>query len=84
MILEAISRLENDDYRFILVKELEGYDHKEIAEMLVAKRKKENKVSFYRGKIVVPDAHYVDMTKAKAIREVKTIVEQIKKEWYAN
>ena len=84
MIMEAINRLENDDYRFILIKELEGYNHKEIAEMMVAKRKKENKVTFYKGKIVIPDAHYVDMNKARALREVKAIVEQIKKDWYEN
>lgn len=84
MLMEAINRLENDDYRFILIKELEGYNHKEIAEMMVAKRKKENKVTFYKGKIVTPDAHYVDMNKARAIREVKAIVEQIKKDWYEN
>lgn len=84
MLMEAINRLENDDYRFILIKELEGYNHKEIAEMMVAKRKKDNKVSFYKGKIVVPDAHYVDMNKSRALREVKAIVEQIKKDWYEN
>ena len=84
MLMEAINRLENDDYRFILIKELEGYNHKEIAEMMVAKRKKENKVTFYKGKIVVPDANYVDMNKARALREVKAIVEQIKKDWYEN
>lgn len=84
MLMEAVNRLENDDYRFILIKELEGYNHKEIAEMMVAKRKKENKVTFYKGKIVVPDAHYVDMNKARALREVKAIVEQIKKDWYEN
>lgn len=84
MLMEAINRLENDDYRFILIKELEGYNHKEIAEMMVAKRKKENKVTFYKGKIVVPDGHYVDMNKARALREVKAIVEQIKKDWYEN
>ena len=80
MLMEAINRLENDDYRFILIKELEGYNHKEIAEMMVAKRKKENKVTFYKGRIVVPDAHYVDMNKARALKEVKAIVEQIKKD----
>lgn len=84
MLMEAINRLENDDYRFILIKELEGYNHKEIAEMMVAKRKKENKVTFYKGKRVVPDAHYVDMNKARALREVKAIIEQIKKDWYEN
>ena len=84
MLMEAINRLENDDYRFILIKELEGYNHKEIADMMIAKRKKTNKVTFYKGKIVVPDAHYVDMNKARALREVKAIVEQIKKDWYEN
>lgn len=84
MLMEAINRLENDDYRFILIKELEGYNHKEIAEMMVAKRQKENKVTFYNGRIVVPDARYVDMNKARALREVKAIVEQIKKDWYEN
>ncbi len=84
ILLEAINRLNNDDYRFILVKELEGYNHQEIAEMLGAKRKAENKVSFYNGKIVVPDARYVDMNKARALKEVKVIVEQIKKDWYGN
>lgn len=84
MLMEAINRLENDDYRFILIKELEGYNHKEIAEMMVTKRKKENKVTFYNGKIVVPDAHYVDMNKARALREVKAIVELIKIDWYGN
>lgn len=84
MLMEAINRLENDDYRFILIKELEGYNHKEIAEMMVAKRKNENKVTFYKGKIVVPDAHYVDMNKARALKEIKAIVRQIKKEWYEN
>lgn len=84
MIMEAINRLENDDYRFILIKELEGYNHKEIAEMMVAKRKRENKVTYYKGQIVIPDAHYIDMNKARALKEVKTIVEQVKKEWYGN
>lgn len=84
MLMEAINRLENDDYRFILIKEIEGYNHKEIAEMMVAKRQKENKVTFYNGRIVVPDARYVDMNKARALREVKAIVEQIKKDWYEN
>lgn len=84
MLLEAINRLENDDYRFILIKELEGYNHREIAEMMAEKRRRENKVTFYNGKIVVPDAHYVDMNKARALKEVKAIVEQIKKDWYEN
>ena len=84
ILMEAINRLENDDYRFILIKELEGYNHREIAEMLNVKRKKENKVSFYKGEVVVPDARYVDMNKARALKEVRSIVEQINRDWYEN
>ena len=82
ILLEAINRLSNELYRFILIQELKGYNHKEIAEMLIEKRKKENKASIYRGVEVVPDARYIDMNKARALREVKAIVKQIKKEWY--
>ncbi len=84
MILEAISRLENEDYRFILIKELEGYNHTEIAQMMAEKRKQENIVTYYGGEIFVPSARYVDMTKARALKEVKKIVNQVRKEWYEN
>ncbi len=84
IVMEAINRLKNDDYRFILVKELEGYNHKEIAEMLVVKRHKEQRASSYKGNIVVPDAHYVDMNKARALKELKIMVEQVKTDWYGN
>lgn len=84
MLLEAISRLKDEDYRLIIIKELEGYNHKEIAEMLVEKRKCDGKVTRYRGEVVVPDAHYVDMNKARALKEIKAHVEQIKQEWYGN
>ena len=84
MTLEAIQRLKNDDYRFVLIKELMGYNHKEIAVMLAKKRMIENRHSTYRGSEVTPDAHYVDMIKGRALREVKMIVQHIKCEWYGN
>lgn len=84
MLMEAISRLKNEEYRLILIKELEGYRHDEIAKMIEEKRKRENKVATYKHEIVVPNAHYVDMIKARAVKEVRIIVEQIKKEWYGN
>ena len=83
-VMEAIFMLKNDEYRLILIKELEGYNHKEIAKMIEEKRKRENKVATYKHEIVVPNAHYVDMIKARAVKEVRIIVEQIKKEWYGN
>ncbi len=82
MVMEAITKLKNDEYRLIMLKDLEGFNHEEIAMMIEEKRKKENKVKTYRGEVVVPNAQYVDMIKARAIKELKPIVKQIEKEWY--
>ena len=84
IVLEAINRLKNDEYRLILIKELEGYNHMEIATMIEFKRKSENKVKYYAGKQITPNSAYVDQAKAKALLEVKNIVEQIKNECYVN
>lgn len=81
-VMEAITKLKNDEYRLVLLKGLEGFDHEEIAVMIEEKRKKENMVKTYRGEIVTPNAQYVDMIKARAIKELKPIVKQIEKEWY--
>lgn len=78
MVMEAITKLKNDEYRLILIKELEGYNHTEIAAMIELKRKKENKVKYYAGKPITPNAAYVDQAKAKALLEVKKNVEKIK------
>lgn len=84
MLLEAINRLKDENHRFIIIKELEGYNHKEIAEMLVEKRKREGRETYYGGELVVPNARYVDMNKHRALEEIKEHVEQIRKEWYGN
>ena len=84
ILLEAINRLKNDIYKLILIKELEGYNHKEIAQIIIEKRKTEGIETSYKGNIVIPNAHYVDMNKARALTEVKKLIEQIKKEWYGN
>lgn len=84
MLLEAISRLEEPDYRFILVKQLEGYKPFEIAALLERKRRAENRLPKRNGIEVIPDAEYIHMIKGRALKKIKTIVEQIKKEWYGN
>lgn len=84
MLLEAINRLEDEVHRLIIIKELEGYNHKEIAEMIVEKRKREGRETYYGGELVVPNARYVDMNKHRALEEIKVHVEQIRKEWYGN
>lgn len=78
IMLEAINKLKNEEYRLILIKDLEGYNHAEIALMIAEKRKREGKQRMYNGKIVVPDAYSVDRDKARAIVELRKIMQQIK------
>jgi RNA polymerase sigma factor (sigma-70 family) len=85
MLTEAINRLKNDEYRFILFKEIEGYTPKEIAKLLEDKRIQENRVKIRPdGRVITPTADYVYMVKAKALKEVKALVSEIKEEWYGN
>lgn len=78
IMLEAINKLKNEEYRLILIKDLEGYSHADIATMIIEKRKREGKQRMYNGKLVVPDAHSVDCDKARAIIELRKIMQQIK------
>lgn len=84
ILMEAINRLQNDVYKFILIKELEGYNQKEIAEMLAEKRRIDKTSRKYKGNEVVPNAGYVSLNKARAMKELKKMVEIVKNEWYGN
>jgi hypothetical protein len=44
LLLEAISCLEDEDDRFILLKELEGYSPKELSQMLAEKWRKRGQI----------------------------------------
>lgn len=83
--MEAINRLENEDYRFILIKELEGYKPKEIAQLLGKKRIDEARLKRRSdGSSITPTTDYVYMIKNRAVKEVKVIVQQVRKEWYGH
>ena len=85
MLMEAINRLENEDYRFILIKELEGYKPKEIVQLLENKRIDEARLKKRSdGSSITPTTEYVYMIKNRAVKEVKVIVEQARKEWYGH
>lgn len=78
IMLEAISKIKNEEFRLIIIKDLEGYSHKDIALMITEKRKREGKQKTYGGKEVVYDAYAVDRDKARAIKEIKKIMEELK------
>lgn len=82
MMLEAINLLKNEDYRFIILKELDGYNHEEIAVMLAEKDKRDKKVrKNNKGEVSTPNAAYIDMLKGRAKKEIKRIIGLIKKEY---
>ena len=69
MLMEAIGQLKADD-KFVVLKRLEGYKSKEIAEMLKVKwHKKGFQKQNNDNELVVPDAGYVDVhfQRAKAM-----------------
>ena len=81
IVMEAISKLKNKDQHFIVIKTLQGYKSDDIAKMLIEKDKEEGIVRMYRAKEVKLDADYVNMTRKRAMEEVKKIAKQIEKEW---
>lgn len=84
LLLEAINRLENEEYKFILLKELEGYSPAEIAKMLTEQRRKEGRMKYRSnkdGKEIIPTADYIYMIKSRALKEVSDIMNLLEKEW---
>ena len=78
-LLEAIARLEDQDYKFVLIKELEGYKPHEIARMMQVKWNHENVVKYDNKKnVVVPSVPYVYNIKSRALVEVKRIMKTLK------
>lgn len=75
MLMEAIGKLEEDDLRFVILKRLEGYRSKEIADMLRMKWQKHG-IKRYNNKkeLVVPDAGYVNVHIQRAKIILKTIM----------
>lgn len=83
MLLEAINRLSNEDYRFILLKEIEGYNAHEIALLLNDKREKENRIRLRKnGETITATPDYIYMLKNRALKEVKNLIKKVQDEWY--
>lgn len=75
MLMEAIGRLKDDDQRFVILKRLEGYRSKEIAELLKLKWEKHGIVRYNNDhEVVVPDAGYVDVHTQRAKKELKKLM----------
>lgn len=75
MLLEAIEKLEDDDLRFVILKRLEGYRSKEIAEMLQVRWKKYGIVKYNnKNEVVIPDQGYINVHVQRAKAMLRTIM----------
>lgn len=80
---EAIRQLKDADQRFILYREFDGYEPKEIAVLLEQLRRKEGRLKTRKnenGQIeeIIPDAEYIHMLKGRAKANIKAIIQNIK------
>lgn len=78
MLLEAISMLKNEDQKFVILKHLQGYNSKEIAELLQKRWDKYGIVKYNNQKqVVVPDAAYVDVRQQRARKNLQKIINEL-------
>lgn len=79
MLLEAIGQLKDDDQRFVILKRLEGYNSNEIAILLQKRWQKHDIVKYNnKGRLVVPDAAYVNVRMQRAKDNLRVLIVEIK------
>lgn len=80
---EAIRQLKDADQRFILYREFDGYEPKEIAVLLEKLRRKEGRLKTRKNENgqteeIIPDAEYIHMLKGRAKANLKVIIQNMK------
>ena len=75
MLLEAIGMLKDPDQKFVILKRLQGYNSKEIAELLTKAWEKHGVKKYdNKGNLVVPTSGYVDVRTQRAKDRLKEII----------
>lgn len=74
MLMEAIAKLEDPDQRFVVLKRLQGYSSKEIAELMQQSWDKHGIVRMDKGKRVIPTPGYVDVRMQRAKEELRKLI----------
>lgn len=86
LLIEAIQQLEDKDQRFILLREFDGYEPKEIAQQLESYRRRERRLKIRKVEgngieEIIPSAKYVHMLKGRAKRNLCIIINELKKDF---
>ena len=72
LLLEAINKLKNTDQKLVILKEIQGYSHEEIAAILNQVRREENRIKIGRdGNEILADAAAVDVLKQRAVAQLR-------------
>lgn len=80
LLLESINKLTNQDQKLVILKELQGYSHGEIATILNNVRRAENRIKLNKeGHEILADATSVDVLKQRAIAQIKLLLRVNKK-----
>lgn len=74
MLMEAIAMLEDPDQRFVVLKRLQGYSSKEIADLMRQSWDKHGIVRMDKGKRVIPTPGYVDVRMQRAKVELRKLI----------
>lgn len=75
ILMEAVGMLKDPDQKFVILKRLQGYNSKEIAE-LMKKSWAKHGIKKYdnKGNLVVPTSGYVDVRTQRAKENLKEII----------
>lgn len=73
-VIEAIQKLEDIDQKFVVMKRLEGYKSKEIANLLQQMWDRNGIVRMDKGKVIKASAGYVDVRMQRAKENLKKII----------
>lgn len=80
LILEAISLLEDRDQKFVILKRLQGYNSREISELMKMSWEKHNIKKYNnKGNLVIPTPSYVDVKTQRAKDSLREIIIKLTK-----
>ena len=75
LLMEAVGMLKDPDQKFVILKRLQGYNSKEIAELLKKSWAKHGIKKYdNKGNVVVPTSGYVDVRTQRAKENLKEII----------
>lgn len=78
LLMEAVSMLKDPDQKFVIIKRLEGYNSKEIAELMQKSWEKHGiKKCNKEGKQIVPTPGFVDVKTQRAKENLKKILSEL-------